>query len=89
MEKYGILVTIYKYILDTFDIDGDVRANGEDAANQAAGGGSGGSIWIYSNIIKGYGRLTAHGGDGNPDTTNPGSGGGGGRIALYFRLKIV
>ena len=51
---------------------------------EGAGGGSGGSIWIYTNVVKGYGRLTANGGDGYTHATNPGSGGGGGRIALYF-----
>ena len=67
-----------------FHIDGEVSANGASAREVGAGGGSGGSIYLNVNLIKGYGRIAAEGGDGYKDSSNPGSGGGGGRIAMYF-----
>lgn len=69
-------------------IDGEVRANGYDATPiSGGGGGSGGSIWMYCNIIRGYGRITSRGGRGSIHSKNPGGGGGGGRIAFYFKVN--
>ena len=48
---------------------------------RVSGGGSGGSIWIKCNTIKGRGNVTVYGGAGG---SNSGGGGAGGRIAVYF-----
>ncbi len=45
-------------------------------------GGSGGSIYIITNILEGSGSITANGGQGYPDGC--GGGGAGGRIAVYY-----
>ncbi|KAL4226615.1 hypothetical protein ACF0H5_014598 [Mactra antiquata] len=74
-------------VTNTIFIDGVVSANGADGVFNASGGGSGGSIWIHCNIIKGYGNITAHGGDGSNYTLDTGSGGAGGRIAVYFNMN--
>jgi hypothetical protein len=63
--------------------DGIVHANAAHASGRA-GGGSGGSIWIWVNHIAGYGQFNVIGGNGGRDTSYPGGGGAGGRIALYF-----
>ena len=68
-------------------IDGLVTANGADAIHVGSGGGSGGSIWIHCNIIKGYGSITAHGGKGSKSSIDTGSGGAGGRVAVYFNIN--
>ena len=67
------------------EIDGVLTVDGADAQPQG-GGGSGGSVWIYCGIIKGYGKITANGGSSppGPHGTN-GGGGAGGRIAVYFK----
>ena len=62
------------------EIDGDLSADGL-AGTSHKGGGSGGSIWIYTDTIKGYGTIKANGGAG----TSTGGGGSGGRIAVYFQ----
>ncbi|XP_023635393.1 uncharacterized protein LOC17876163 [Capsella rubella] len=59
---------------DTIHMNGTVSANGGDGG-QEGGGGSGGSIFIHSVKLKGYGKLSASGGSGW-------GGGGGGRISL-------
>jgi hypothetical protein len=61
------------------NLDGTVTANGADAANSRAGGGSGGSIWIVATNFSGAGSLSASGGAGEP---THGGGGGGGRISI-------
>jgi len=64
-------------------LDGELSANGGDAAY--AGGGSGGSIQMHVTTLKGSGTITANGGDSkysNGDVCS--CGGGGGRIALYY-----
>lgn len=87
-------------ISGNLQIDGEVSANGQSAPNGAAGGGSGGSIYIETNLMRGYGDVTVNGGNGHAcHGTNVGStycgftsssgvmsGGGGaaGRIAVYF-----
>lgn len=66
-------------------IDGEVSANGGHAGDgSTAGGGSAGSVWMYSNVLKGYGKITANGGRGATSGSESGGGGGGGRIAIYF-----
>ena len=65
------------------EIDGILSVDGADAQPQG-GGGSGGSVWIYCGIIKGYGKITANGGS-SPPSSPSGGGGSGGRIAVYFK----
>jgi hypothetical protein len=74
-------------VTDTIFIDGIVSANGADATFNASGGGSGGSIWMHCNVIEGYGKITAHGGAGSNYTRDTGSGGAGGRVAVYFQVN--
>ena len=67
------------------EIDGTVSADASDSLPQG-GGGSGGSVWVHCNIIKGYGKITANGGSSPSDDvfSYHGGGGAGGRIAVYF-----
>ena len=74
--------TIWLNVTGIIQIDGEVRANGNDAQAGHGGGGSGGSIWIHSNAITGMGKIRANGGSAWPDGS--GGGGAGGRVALYF-----
>ena len=64
---------------DEVEIDGVISANGDNATNPRAGGGSGGGIWISAPSVSGAGSITANGGSGAPGY---GGGGGGGRIAI-------
>ena len=75
---------IWMNVTDTIEIDGEVTSNGGSADGNGGGGGSGGSIWVYCQTIKGYGRFALNGGDGSTHPTSPGSGGAGGRLAMYF-----
>ena len=72
-------------VTGVIDVDGVVSANGEDVAASGAGGGSGGSIWMYCKTIKGYGKVSANGGVGSSSPSFPGGGGAGGRVAIYFQ----
>lgn len=54
-------------VMDTLKIDGSISADGENARKLHAGGGSGGSIWIKTNVIQGYGDITVSGGHGFTD----------------------
>ena len=49
-------------------IDGTISCNGASGQQDRSGGGSGGSIWIDANLIKGYGAVQANGGDGDTET---------------------
>lgn len=49
-------------------IDGSVIASGAAGQQSYSGGGSGGSVWIETNLIQGYGRVQANGGDGFRDS---------------------
>jgi hypothetical protein len=40
---------------------------------------------LYCELIKGYGHISANGGAGSNLTSDPGGGGAGGRVAMYFR----
>jgi hypothetical protein len=73
-------------LIGDLHLDGQITANGEEGKAVYVGGGSGGSIWIYTNLIRGYGRIAADGGDGFTHGTYPAAGGGGGRVALYFQV---
>lgn len=78
--------TIFLNVTNLLEIDGALSADGADALPQG-GGGSGGSVWIYCYIIKGFGKITANGGSSPEDTSVShfhGGGGAGGRIAVYF-----
>lgn len=51
-------------IEDRIKIDGSIKADGEDAQGIYCGGGSGGSIYIKTNLIQGYGEVSVNGGHG-------------------------
>lgn len=79
---------IWMNVTNTINIDGIVSANGEAGPGAASGGGSGGSIWMYCKRILGYGKISANGGDGYmKNGFQPGGGGAGGRIAIYFQVN--
>ena len=52
----------------TLQIDGTISCNGASGQQDRSGGGSGGSIWIDANLIKGYGKVQANGGNGNTES---------------------
>ena len=74
-------------VTGTLFIDGVLSANGVKGTSKGSGGGSGGSVWITTSIIKGYGEIMANGGDGSDNVDEPGSGGAGGRVAVYFSVN--
>lgn len=61
-------------------LDGQISAEGQAGAQDNAGGGSGGSVWVQAATLIGGGEIRADGGNG---AGYGGSGGGGGRIAFY------
>ncbi len=63
---------------DTLQLDGTLRANGQNGADYT-GGGSGGSIWLDVGTLQGTGSIQASGGLRGRDAGD----GGGGRIAVY------
>jgi hypothetical protein len=65
----------------TMRVDGNVTANGANAINERAGGGSGGSIWLSAKSFTGNGVISANGDAGEPAQ---GGGGGGGRVSLWY-----
>lgn len=71
---------------DTIHVDGTLASDGSspEVDNSGSGGGSGGSIWIHTHRINGYGMISSAGGDGSKNGDASGGGGGGGRIAVYF-----
>lgn len=52
----------------TLQIDGTISCNGANGQQDRSGGGSGGSIWIETDLMKGYGTVQANGGDGDTET---------------------
>jgi hypothetical protein len=73
----------------TTTLNGPMSANGANGTDtgEAAGGGSGGSIWLTTGTLNGSGEITANGGLGGNGTNasnNHAGGGGGGRIAIYY-----
>jgi uncharacterized repeat protein (TIGR01451 family) len=69
-------------VSDNFTNNGLITANGSDGAGYS-GGGSGGSIWVTTNIFAGAGYFKANGGN----TAHAGGGGGGGRIAINYQTS--
>jgi len=63
-------------------VDGEIRANGQNAYTTHGSGGSGGSIWLDCHTFAGSatGLITVNAGNGN----YYGSPGSAGRIALYY-----
>ena len=55
-------------VTGTLQIDGSISSNGASGQQDRSGGGSGGSIWIDTKLIKGYGTVQANGGDGNMES---------------------
>lgn len=80
---------LWMNVTGMIDIDGEVSVKGGDADSNGGGGGSAGSIWMYCNTIRGYGKITAHGGRGSNSNSSPGGGGAGGRIAIYFNFNLT
>jgi hypothetical protein len=65
-------------------LDGALTANGGPGLdNGYGGGGSGGSIYVTTDILTGTGVVSANGG-----ASTFGGGGGGGRVAIYPRLVV-
>ncbi|MCP4330322.1 MAG: hypothetical protein GY791_17995, partial [Alphaproteobacteria bacterium] len=65
-------------------LNGHIRANGGDGHNgQYNGGGSGGGVYVETGTLSGGGVITANGGK-TVDAHNYTTGGGGGRIAIYY-----
>lgn len=76
---------LWMNVIGLIDVDGLVLVNGEDVLLLiGSGGGSGGSIWMYCKIIRGYGRIVFNGGVGLSYSLYFGGGGLGGRIVIYF-----
>ena len=76
-------------VSDLLRVDGYVSANGMDglAGDRGCGGGSGGSIWIETDVLTGTGNISATGGDGSgtwPSGDARAGGGSGGRIAVDY-----
>ena len=69
----------------TLRVEGFITANGANATNTRAGGGSGGSVWLTARTLTGAGSIEANGGAGEPVH---GGGGGGGRIAVYSSTNL-
>lgn len=78
----------------TLTNNGSIRANGVGTdfgyIPCASTGGSGGSIWLDAATLAGTGTVSATGGDaGTCGGGNPLSGGGGGRIAIYYGVSTA
>ncbi|MEZ5278480.1 MAG: carboxypeptidase regulatory-like domain-containing protein [Opitutaceae bacterium] len=63
----------------TLQLDGTLTANGLGSVNYS--GGSGGSIWVETDVLRGSGLIAAEG--GTVGTSERSSGGG--RVAVYYR----
>ena len=70
---------------DTLTLDGTISAKGKNADVPRSGGGSGGSILVYSSRLHGDGEINANGGNGDSSTSYYGGGGAAGRVAVYYR----
>lgn len=70
---------------DTLVVDGTLSSCGGDAVATRSGGGSGGSVLVYTSRLHGDGEFDVSGGSGDISTSYFGGGGGGGRIAVYYR----
>ena len=67
------------------NLEGVIKADGEQALQSSQGAGSGGSIWIEAGVINGTGEVKANGGRRQSNRRSNIGGGGGGRIAIYYR----
>jgi len=74
-------------ISNTLEINGSISANGESDSTQ--GGGSGGSIYIKTDVLKGLfsSIISANGGNGRMSGGSRAGGGGGGRIAIEYNAS--
>jgi hypothetical protein len=70
---------------NNFLLDGLLEAGGAHGYGSAAGGGSGGSIYIKAFNFTGHGDINTDGGNG----TGAGGGGSGGRIALLIDFDLI
>ncbi|MEI7579394.1 MAG: LamG-like jellyroll fold domain-containing protein [bacterium] len=64
-------------VSNTLTVDGDITANGSGCG---WGGGSGGSVYLDTDILIGSGLITANGASGNRYWA-----GSGGRVAIYYK----
>ena len=74
-------------ISGTLTVNGTLSVNGSNGTTGRTGGGSGGSIWVTTNVLAGSGVIQSNGGIGSGDY--PGGGGAGGRIALYYDTNTL
>lgn len=65
---------------------GEARCANDPTERSGAGGGSGGSINVFTVVLKGAGNFTTRGGTGR-NANGDGTGGGGGRISVHFDDK--
>ena len=75
-------------VTDRLKVDGTLSCSGLPGTSSTSGGGSGGSLWIETNLMQGYGQMQVNGGDGKRSSSSlnhHGGGGAGGRIAVYFK----
>ncbi|MCP3914303.1 MAG: hypothetical protein GY711_01970, partial [bacterium] len=72
------------WVAGTLTIEGIISADGQ-AGNADSGGGSGGSIWITTQVLAGDGVVAADGGVRH----SSGGCGGGGRVAVYFDDQLA
>jgi len=62
-------------------VNGLISANGDDADGTDCGGGSGGSVYLSMDHLKGHGMISARGGIGKGN----GGSGGGGRVFVKYK----
>jgi hypothetical protein len=79
---------MYINVAGLLTLDGFIHCNAA-GGNQQSGGGSGGSIWIETDTMTGFGTISVLGGHGGTSSSEPGGGGGGGRIALAFNTNAT
>jgi large repetitive protein len=72
----------------TLTVDGSISADGSNSPGGWDGGGSGGSVYVMTNILAGSGTISVDGGNGN-DGGWDGGGGGGGRAAVYYNTNSL
>jgi hypothetical protein len=69
-------------VSDTLTVNGTIKANADQGHGYDVSGGSGGSIWIITDILAGSGSVSATGGNPRRNAT----GGAGGRVAVYYNV---
>jgi len=74
-------------ISNTLEMNGSIFANGEPHSTQ--GGGSGGTVYIKTDILKGLSSsiISTNGGNGRIQGGSRAGGGGGGRIAVEYNTS--